>query len=207
MSLEQHSVCWDPLKQPICLPPHDLCTHNIFTVSHHSSYFSLTLIIEMRHLARLNEGPVVASWRYDSPWHWGITFSFLFFNLIPVLGLSGPVPHTNTGFYLWKCKLIPGTQRAESVEHCWSLERNSVSQKKMGLSEKTSAADLSTVPRVGSWPRPSLSHPTSIVPLFIVKTKIIGGSSELDWRRCDAILNSCIRFYFTYFYMSEHLSI
>lgn len=68
VSLEQHGVRWDSLKRPPCLPPpHDLCTHNIFTVPYRSSYFSLTLIIEMRHLARLNGGPVVARWNDGSP--------------------------------------------------------------------------------------------------------------------------------------------
>lgn len=169
-------------------PQHDLCTHNIFTVPHRSSYFSLTLIIEMRHLARLNGGPVAASRNYVSL----AQGNYLFFQiLIPFLGLSGPVPLTSTLDFIYEnVNWFLGHKGGESVEHCWSLERYSVSQKKMGLSAKTSVGDLSIVPRVGSWPRPSPSHPTPIVPLFVVKTKIIGDSTETYSRGCKAILST-----------------
>lgn len=59
---------WSGTAGPPSLPQRDLCTHNIFTVPGRSSYFSLTLIIEMRHLGLLNRGTVAGA-PHSSPGH------------------------------------------------------------------------------------------------------------------------------------------
>lgn len=122
-----------------------------------------------------------------------------------VLGLCCFVSLTSTlDFYLWKCKLILGRKRVSQwsiVGHLRGIQ--SVRRKWDSLWNEC----WRVVPRVGSRsrPAPAPSYPTSIVPLFIVKTKIIGDSLEIYWRGWHAILKNCTMFQFADSFISEQV--